>query len=182
MPRVSEQTSCENPTVSVHMITYNHEKFIAQAIESVLMQETDFPVELIIGEDCSSDSTRRIVEEYVRKYPNVIKAFLHEQNVGMANNSDAVGNACRGQYKAFLEGDDYWTHPKKLQKQVQLMEANPHYLMCGSASRTVIRTAEGDEKEAGLFQPKALKPNYDLTDFLEATRCILRAFCADKVW
>ena len=166
MPRVSEQTSCDNPKVSVRMLTYNHERFIAQAIESVLMQETDFRVELIIGEDCSTDGTRRFVEEYARKFPNVIRAIFHERNVGVANNSDALGNACRGQYTAFLEGDDYWVDPQKLQKQVQLMEANPHYSMCGGKTSIVNCKAEGVEKAVGMIQPKMKKANYGLVDFL----------------
>jgi glycosyltransferase involved in cell wall biosynthesis len=118
MPRVAEQISCENPKVSVHMITYNHEKFIAQAIESVLMQETDFPVELIIGEDCSTDNTRQIVKNYAEKYPNVIRALLPKRNLGMQRNSIAVFAACRGQYIACLEGDDFWTDKLKLKIQV----------------------------------------------------------------
>jgi len=167
MHRLSEQTSSANPKVSVAMITYNHERFIAQAIESVLMQETDFPVELIIGEDCSTDSTRRIVEEYARKYPNVIRAIIHERNVGMSNNAVAAESACRGQYEACLEGDDYWIHPRKLQKQAQLMDANPHYSMCGTATKIIARAADGTEKDAGLIRPISLKPNYDLRDFLQ---------------
>lgn len=130
MPRVSEQSSCENPMVSVAMITYNHEKFIAQAIESVLMQEVDFPVELIIGEDCSTDGTRRIVQNYASKYPNVIRALLPEQNLGATKNSTAVDAACRGKYTAFLEGDDYWSDPRKLRVQVEWLEKEPNCMIC----------------------------------------------------
>ena len=121
MIRVAEQTAFDRPTVSVAVITYNHEKFIGQAIESVLMQETAFVVELVIGEDCSTDGTRRIVQAYAEKYPNVIRALLPEKNLGMARNYDAVWQACRGKYIAWLEGDDYWRTPQKLQKQVALM-------------------------------------------------------------
>jgi hypothetical protein len=100
MIRVAEQTGCDQPTVSVAVITYNHEQFIAQAIESVLMQETEFVVELVIGEDCSTDGTRRIVQAYAGKYPNVIRALLPERNLGMAMNYEAVWQACRGKYIA----------------------------------------------------------------------------------
>lgn len=124
MPRVSEQASCENPKVSVAMITYNHEAFIAQAIESVLMQETDFPVELVIGEDCSTDGTRRIVKAYAEKYPNVIHVLIPERNLGMQRNFRAVLALCRGQYIACLEGDDAWL-PKKIQRQVDILEKQP---------------------------------------------------------
>jgi glycosyltransferase involved in cell wall biosynthesis len=167
MPRVSEQSSCDNPKVSVKMITYNHEKFIAQAIESVLMQETDFPVELVIGEDCSTDGTRRIVQAYAQKYPHVIRALLPEKNLGIAKNSDDVKAACRGKYIALLEGDDYWTLPQKLQKQVQLMDANPHYSMCGAKARILEIEKNGREKEIGVLQPKISRPYFELSDFLD---------------
>ena len=131
MPLVSAQTSCDQPKVSVAMLAYNHERFIMQAIESVLMQETDFPIELVIGEDCSTDATREIVKKFAAHYPNVIRTILHERNVGMHRNSEAVGKACRGHYIACLEGDDYWTCPHKLQKQVNFLDQHPDYSLCG---------------------------------------------------
>lgn len=102
MVQISNQKSHDNPLVSVACITYNHEKFIAQAIESVLMQVTDFPVELVIGEDCSTDGTRAIVQEYAVKYPGVIRPLLPDKNLGMAENYEAVRLACRGKYIAWL--------------------------------------------------------------------------------
>jgi glycosyltransferase involved in cell wall biosynthesis len=166
MIRVAEQTACDQPTVSVAVITYNHEQFIAQAIESVLIQETAFVVELVIGEDCSTDGTRRIVQTYAEKYPIIIHALLPEKNLGMARNYEAVWQACRGKYIAWLEGDDYWRTPHKLQKQVALMEANPHYSMCGTKSQFVTTSSDGTEKDAGVLEPAVLKPEYDLPDFL----------------
>lgn len=112
------------------MITYNHDKFIAQAIESVLMQETDFTVELVIGEDCSEDNTRKILLKYADNFPNKIKLLLHDKNVGMINNQIAVIKQCAGKYIAFLEGDDYWTDTYKLQKQVNFLEQNVSYSAC----------------------------------------------------
>ncbi len=166
MIRVAEQTTCDQPTVSVAVITYNHEPFIAQAIESVLMQETAFVVELVIGEDCSTDGTRRIVQAYAGKYPNVIRALLPEKNLGMAKNYEAVRLACRGKYIAWLEGDDYWRTPQKLQKQVALMESNPHYSMCGTRTQFVTTSSDGAEKDTGVLEPAVLKREYDLSDFL----------------
>ncbi|MGC2352981.1 MAG: glycosyltransferase [Candidatus Udaeobacter sp.] len=166
MIRVAEQSACDQPTVSVAMITYNHEQFIAQAIESVLMQETAFVVELVIGEDCSTDGTRRIVQAYAGKYPNVIRLLLPEKNLGMARNYEAVRQACRGKYIAWLEGDDYWRTPQKLQKQVALMEANRHYSMCGTKTQLVTTSSDGTDKDAGVLEPAVLKPEYDLPDFL----------------
>jgi len=121
--------------VSVCMVTYNQEKYIAQAIESVLMQQVNFEYEIVIGEDCSTDRTRAIVEDYAARYPGKITALLHPQNLGPAhipgkNNFVATLKACQGQYIALLEGDDYWTDPYKLQKQVDFMESRPDCAIC----------------------------------------------------
>ncbi len=112
------------------MITYNHEKFIAQAIESVLMQRTDFDYELVLGEDCSTDGTRAIVADYQQRYPDKIRAFLREKNLGAQANAFRTLAACRGEYIAILEGDDYWTDPLKLQKQVDHLDAHPEASVC----------------------------------------------------
>lgn len=116
--------------VSVCMITYNHEAYIAQAIEGVLMQETDFAVELVIGEDCSTDNTRAIVRDYGARHPERIRLLLPERNQGAHANFRATYEACRGQYIALCEGDDYWTDPHKLQKQVEFLEAHPECALC----------------------------------------------------
>ncbi len=112
------------PLVSVKMITYNHAPFIAQAIEGVLQQKTNFPFELVIGEDCSTDGTREIVHEYQTKYPGIIRVITSDKNVGMKTNGLRTLKACRGKYIAFCEGDDYWQSPHKLQKQVDYLEDN----------------------------------------------------------
>lgn len=116
--------------VNVLMITFNHKKFIREAIEGVLMQKTTFDFELVIGEDCSTDTTRDICLEYRHKYPNKIRLLLPEKNIGMLPNFIATLQSCEGKYIALCEGDDYWTDPYKLQKQVDFLEANPEYSMC----------------------------------------------------
>lgn len=116
------------PLVSVSMITFNHAPFVAQAIEGVLQQKVNFPIELVIGEDCSPDGAREIVFEYQRKYPDLIRVITSDKNVGARKNGYRTTKACRGKYIAFCEGDDYWQHPEKLQKQVDYMEAHPE---CG---------------------------------------------------
>lgn len=118
------------PMVSVVMTTYNHYPYIREAIEGVLMQKTDFPVELIIGEDCSNDDTRKIVEEYSVRYPEKIKPIFNEKNLGFLKNYKNTLQAVSGKYIAFCEGDDYWTDPLKLQKQVDFMERNVSYVAC----------------------------------------------------
>ena len=118
------------PLVSVSTITYNHEKFIVQCLEGILMQRTDFPFEAVVGEDCSTDRTREIVLAYAEKYPDKIRVITSEKNVGAVQNVQRVRRACRGKYLAFCEGDDYWIDPLKLQKQVNLLEAHPDITLC----------------------------------------------------
>jgi len=117
-----------NSMVSVCMITYNHDKYISQAIEGVLIQKADFQIELVIGEDYSTDSTREICEKYASMYPNIIRLLPSHKNLGMMPNFIRTLQACTGKYIALCEGDDYWTDPYKLQKQVDFLEANPGYV------------------------------------------------------
>jgi glycosyltransferase involved in cell wall biosynthesis len=116
--------------VSVCMITYNHEKFISEAIEGVLMQKTNFLIELIIGEDCSTDNTCKICLEYKEKYPDIIQLQLPETNRGMMRNFIETMQAAQGKYIALCEGDDYWTDPNKLQRQVDFLEENEDFSLC----------------------------------------------------
>lgn len=113
--------------VSICCITYNHKNYISQCINSLLMQRADFGFEIIIGEDCSADGTREIVFDYQKKHPEIIKLIISETNIGSYANELRVLQACKGKYIAYCEGDDYWTDPYKLQKQVDFLEANPDY-------------------------------------------------------
>ena len=120
----------DDPKVSVWMITYNHERFVAQAIESVLMQTADFPVELVIGEDGSTDGTRAICAEYARAHPSRVRLLPGGRNLGVVANMVRTLAACRGPYIALCEGDDYWTDPNKLQKQVAWLDGHPAASFC----------------------------------------------------
>jgi hypothetical protein len=131
------------PKVSVGMITYNHEQFIEQAVRSVMMQETDFDYELVIGEDCSADNTREIVLRLKDEFPGKIKLILHPKNVGMAANFVTVYRACQqGKYIALIDGDDYWTHPRKLQIQVDHMDSHTECRICVHSANEVDSTGE----------------------------------------
>jgi glycosyltransferase involved in cell wall biosynthesis len=112
------------------MITYNHEKFIQEAIECVIQQKTDFEIELVIGEDFSKDSTNIICQEYSNTHPKLIKLLHTEINLGVIPNFIRTLEACTGKYIALCEGDDYWTDPYKLQKQVDFLDANPEFSLC----------------------------------------------------
>ena len=126
----------EKPLVSVYMLAYRHEKFIAEAIEGVVEQRCNFPIELIIGEDCSPDNTRAIVLDYQRWYPYLIRVLTSKRNIGAGANTARCRAATRGQFIAVCEGDDYWCNPGKLSMQVAHFEANPdHVLICHPAYR-----------------------------------------------
>jgi len=118
------------PKVSVVVLTHNHEAYLAQALDSVLAQEVAFRYELIVGEDSSTDQTRRILEEYAQRYPAIIRPIYHSSQVGAGENLRVCFAACKGQYLAAVEGDDYWTDPHKLQMQVAWLDAHPDFVFC----------------------------------------------------
>ena len=159
------------PKLSVSIVTYDQEAFIGQALDSVLMQRTDFDFEIVIGEDCSTDRTREIVEQYARLYPDRIRALLHPYNLGPShirgkNNFVATFEACRGKYVALLEGDDYWTDLCKLQKQVDFLDNHPDFSTC-------FHWADWLDEESCRIKPgwrlgpPLIKPYYTLDDLLE---------------
>ena len=126
--------------LSVIMTTYNHERYIAEAIESVLRQQTSFRVEIVIGEDCSTDRTLNIARDYQSMYPEGIRIVTSDENVGWRKNYRRTIAAAKGKYIALLDGDDYFTHRKKLQMQVELLEADPEAGMCYTRSERVDET------------------------------------------
>ena len=113
--------------VSIVMLVYNHEKFIRQALESILIQKVSFDYELIVGEDCSTDQSRTIIKEYEQKFNGRMKAIYRSKNVGTFQNLMDCFRNCKGKYVAFLEGDDYWSDEHKLQKTVEFLEENTQY-------------------------------------------------------
>ena len=116
--------------LSVMMITYNHEQFLREALDSVLMQKVDFEYEIVVWEDNSSDGTRKILLEYTEKYPGKVRPILHDANIGVIRNFFSTLEACRGEYVAILEGDDYWTSDRKLAAQIEFLDAHPDYVIC----------------------------------------------------
>lgn len=125
-------TNRQTPTVSIIVITFNHEKYIAKTIESIMIQETDFLFELVIANDASTDSTNAIIENCIKKHSkgNLIRYIHREKNVGMIANFISALNQCTGKYIAMCEGDDFWTDTYKLQKQVGFLEANDDFTIC----------------------------------------------------
>jgi glycosyltransferase involved in cell wall biosynthesis len=127
--------------VSVIMITYKHEQFIAKAIEGVLMQKCDFEVELIIADDCSPDKTEEKVFQIIKNHPknSWIKYTKHKTNKGMISNFNWALNQCKGKYIAMCEGDDYWTDPLKLQKQVDFLEKTRNIQLASMMLKLLIK-------------------------------------------
>src|SRR5260221_5067163 len=116
--------------LSVVMTTYNHEHFIAQALDSILAQRVNFDYEMVVGGACSADSPRDILMDFHRRYPGRIVPLLRQHNLGAMPNFEAAVAACRGQYLAFLEGDDYWACEDKLQRQVDFLDTHPDFAIC----------------------------------------------------
>ncbi len=158
-----------NPLVSVRVATYQHAPFIANCLDSILSQKTDFPFEIVVGEDESSDGTREICKKYAEKYPDKIRLFLRDRNLSQYyENGKVVARfnsrwntmSCRGKYIAICEGDDYWAYEKKLQKQADFLENNPNFSFCCGGyiakntitgeTKTVIRSKSGNEDEHGF--------------------------------
>lgn len=122
----------ETPLVSISCITYNHEKYIRDALEGFVMQKTNFKFEAIVHDDASTDNTAAIIREYAEKYPDIIKPIFETENQYSKHDgslAQIMNAACKGKYMALCEGDDYWTDPYKLQKQVDFMENHPEYSM-----------------------------------------------------
>lgn len=153
----------KQPLVSITCSTFNHEKFIAQAIEGFLMQQTNFDFEIIIGDDCSTDNNRQIILDYYEQNKDKIRLRFAKTNLRTLGLKNSQGNyaAARGKYIALCEGDDYWTDPYKLQKQVDFLEANPAYQAC--AHETKILTNDG------LKANKKEKDTFMVQDFFSAS-------------
>ena len=175
------------PLVSVMMITYNHASYIGQAIEGVLRQKSNFLFELVIGEDCSTDGTREIVLDYQRRYPQIIQVITSDSNVGARKNSRRTMRACRGKHIAICEGDDYWTDPKKLQKQADYLEKNHDYGIVHAdydelhAASGVLRKAVNANKTipSGMIYEKLLCENSIATLTVMARRKALERAARD---
>lgn len=118
-----------NLQLSVCIITYNQEKYLPQALDSILNQEHNYSYEIIVGEDCSTDNTRKVLEDYATKYPDIIKPIYNNHNLGLLKNYYNVLSYCNGKYIMECAGDDYWL-PGKVQKQISFMEQNNYVGLC----------------------------------------------------
>ncbi len=169
--------------ISVIIPTYNHEKFIAQAIEGALMQKTNFDYEILIGEDDSSDDTRKICKQYAKKYPDKIRLFLNNRKnviyidghpTGRWNFINLLKNA-KGKYIALCEGDDYWTDPHKLQKQVNFLEQNAKFVICHHNVKIIYENSKKKSRLSNTNQ-KEISTIEDLfkKNFIYTASCCFR--------
>jgi hypothetical protein len=149
--------------VSVVLRTYGHAPFIAQAIESVLIQRTGFPFELVIGEDCSTDGTREIVKAYGSRYPEIVRPVLPERNVGHGEMLRRALAATRGELIAYLDGDDYWSSREKLAKQVEFLAANPE---CHDCFHDVSLIYDEAGVPSGTISPRLAEEHFGIEQIL----------------
>lgn len=156
--------------LSVFLVTYNQERYIRKALDSILMQEVDFDYEVIIGEDCSTDSTPQICDEYATKYP-FVKVYHHKKNLGLLGNWEFVWNHCTGEYIAMLEGDDYWIDSKKLQKQVDFLDVHPEYALTFTSAD--VKIEEGGAPGAEQSLKSIREGNYTEDDLFDGKLSVL---------
>jgi len=164
------------PLVSVTCITFNHENYIEESIKSILAQRTNFPFEVIIHDDASTDKTQEIIKKYASLCPNVIIPILQKENhwlnKGINATTTIVWPNARGKYIAWIEGDDYWTDPYKLQKQVNFLEANPDFGMVHTNVNVV------DSSNNVIFASDTNKPSGDVFyDLLKSAFIVTCSTC-----
>lgn len=148
------------------IITYNHAAFIAEAIESVLCQETDFPFTIHVVDDCSTDGTSDIVRDYAARYPNIVKPFINKVNLGnkVTQKNFYYGfSTLDGDYAAILEGDDYWISPYRLRAHVDFLEANPDFVACAN---NTIKVYQDGSTPPHIFQKPLDKDVHDIDDLI----------------
>jgi glycosyltransferase involved in cell wall biosynthesis len=151
--------------VSVCCITYNHEQYIAGALDSFLMQQTNFEFEILVGEDCSQDGTKSVIQGYMDRYPGRIRLMHHEPNIGAIRNQVDVITKAKGKYIALCDGDDFWTDQRKLQKQVDFLEANPEYVICCHHSKVI-----NEHDETVYLKENRVSMEFDYQDVLLGKR------------
>ena len=138
------------------MIAYNMERYIGEALDSVLMQEVDFDYEIVIGEDRSTDGTREIVLDYAARFPDRVRPILRDTNLGMNRNFRETLLAARGRFIALLDSDDYWTRPDKLRTQMEFLRAHPECSICFHNTLVVYQDGSRPTHPFHMAQPDTL--------------------------
>lgn len=157
----------KNIKVSIICVTYNHEKYIREALDSIVMQETNFDFEVLIGEDCSSDGTREILKEYEDRYPGLFRMFYRDVNMGASKNEYELFMAARGEYIAALELDDKWTDSKKLQKQYDFLETHKEYIGVAHDFDIIDKYGVVIENSDNMLIKNFFEQKFTFVDFME---------------
>lgn len=139
--------------VSVIVVTYNHELYIREALQSIVDQKVNFKYEVIVANDASTDGTLKIIHEFEKNYPEIFVVQNNEKNLGILNNVIKLTSLVSGKYFAILDGDDYWSYEYKLQNQIDFLEKNPEYNGAFHDSRIIVEDETADKK---LFSNKKL--------------------------
>ena len=154
------------PDLSILLLTHNHENYIRQSLDGILAQETGYRYEIILAEDCSTDGTAAIAREYQSRYPDKIRLFSNRRNRGGKKTFISGYHRLRGKYVCNLDGDDYWTDPRKLQLQLDFLERHPEYVGCTHNTRFQY---ENGEAGPDLVLPPGTKGSLDLSDLANTT-------------
>ena len=162
--------------VTIISVSYNHEKFIRQTLESFVSQRTNFPFEVFIADDASTDKTTDIIKEFSINYPNIIKPTLREKNLGIYNNSIQILKQIKSQYVALCDGDDYWTDPLKLQKQVDFLDSHPDYSICFCYTKAFFE----DKSHPDYIIPDPKIKNLSSIDYMQTCSVMYRWRFNDK--
>jgi glycosyltransferase involved in cell wall biosynthesis len=171
--------------IDVNIACYNHEKYIAQTIEGVLAQKTNFPFRILIGDDCSSDQSAAIIKSYQERFPTIIEAYYHPVNLGLEGpetNGIFLLKKSNAKYITLLDGDDYWIDSGKLQKQIDFLETNPDFSICFHAVQYKYMDTENKYEISGEDQ-KQITTFEDLTqkNYINGSSCIFRNTFYNKI-
>ncbi len=170
-------SSKNNPKLSVVTITYNQEDYIRQTLESIVTQKTNFPFEVIVADDCSTDNTREIIEEYTKLYPEIVKPLFRESNLGSWQNFVSALKTAKGEYIAICEGDDYWTDQNKLHLQVEFMDKNPEFALCFHPVKVIFEKGEEPDSVYPVLNQTSKFIVYELlkVNFIQTNSVVYRS-------
>lgn len=180
---VESENIVKDPLVSIRVLVYNAEKYLRKCLDGIVMQKVNFPYEVIIGEDCSTDKSREICLEYQHKHPEIFRLILHEKNQGLIGNYQSIGKLMRGKYRTGIAGDDYWCSAVKIQMQVDYMESHPE---CGLCYTNVITCDDsGNENPKPILtketQPTTFEEQLFSACYMAPNTWMSRKDVADKI-
>ncbi|MCB0321725.1 MAG: glycosyltransferase, partial [Bdellovibrionales bacterium] len=169
-PNLSKEPmgSTDRPMVSICLITYNHENLLDEAFASILGQEVDFKIEVVVGEDCSTDLTREVINKWQKMAPGLIKPIYREFNLGLKQNFVDTLSRCSGEFVALLSGDDYWTDVHKLAKQVGFLADNSEYVLIAN---NALRFSKSDAGARGYVRPIVSAFDFDTSFLMQSNPC-----------